>query len=263
MPDYKKLPKVGNEAQRTPEARRKKINTLESLRDYIKRQLGYPLIQIEVTDEQIEDCIFSTIDEFSEYGLQGMEEYSLFVTIDNDQRTFILDDRVRAITKIRSRSNISNTLQLPGGWVLSNTNYALSFLSNLGDIDLSSICIQMSRLSMIQSLFDVPINYTFNENTKELKILETPKSDTLLLELALHYEPKQQDNIYGHTWIKKCATSKVKYQWGMNIGKFSTSLVNGATINYDRIISEAQQELQEHKEELLETYREPLGIYVC
>ena len=49
---------------------------------------------------------------------------------------------------------------------------------------------------------------------------------------------------------------------GNNTGKFSTQLVNGATINYDRILSEAQQELQEQREELLETYREPLGIYV-
>lgn len=35
------------------------------LMDYIKRQLGYPTVNVEVTDEQIEDCIRKAIDEIN------------------------------------------------------------------------------------------------------------------------------------------------------------------------------------------------------
>lgn len=246
----------------TPSRKKKKINTVEALSDYIRRQLGEPIIRVEVTDEQIEDCIFASIDEFAEYGFQGLEDTAVLVDIVDDQRTFILDDRVRAITNIRARSNISNMLQLPGGLTLANSNFALSFLTNLSDVDITGVSVQLSRLSMIQSIFDIPINYQWNEHTKELRILEAHKGDQLLLEMSLQYEPKEEDAIYNNEWIKKNSVSRVKFLWGGNIGKHSATLVNGATLNYDRIISEAQQELQEQKEELLENFREPLGIYV-
>lgn len=251
-----------NEKRNTPSRKRKVINSVETLTDYIRRQLGEPLIKVEVTDEQIEDCIFTAIDEFAEYGFQGLEDTAVLVNIIDDQQTFILDDRVRAITNIRALSNISNLLQLPGGLTLANSNFALSFLTNLSDVDITGVSVQLSRLSMIQSIFDVPVNFRWNEHTKELTILENHKGKQLLLEMSLQYEPKEEDAIYNQTWVKKNAVSRVKQLWGNNTGKYSAQLVNGATINYDRILSEAIQELQEQKEELLETYREPLGIYV-
>ena len=251
-----------NEKRTTASRKKKTINSVETLTDYIRRQLGEPLIKVEVTDEQIEDCIFTAIDEFCEYGFQGLEDTAVLVTITDDQSTFILDDRVRAITNIRALSNISNLLQLPGGLTLANSNFALSFLTNLSDVDITGVSVQLSRLSMIQSIFDVPVNYRWNEHTKELTILENHKGKKILLEMSLQYEPKEEDPIYNQTWVKKNSVSRVKYLWGNNTGKYSTQLVNGATINYDRLLSEATQELQDQKEELLETYREPLGIYV-
>lgn len=251
-----------NPLRTTPSKRKKVINSVESLTDYIRRQLGEPTIRVEVTDEQIEDCIFTAIDEFCEYGFQGLEDVKVLVDIIDNQQTFILDDRIKAITNIRALSNISNLLQLPGGLTLANSNFALSFLTNLNDVDITGVSVQLSRLSMIQSIFDVPVNFTFNEYTKELTILEAHKGKQLLLEMSLQYQPKEEDLIYNQTWIKKNSVSRVKLLWGSVTGKYSQNLVSGAQINYDRIISEAQQELQEQKEELLETYREPLGIYV-
>ena len=51
-----------NEKRTTASRKKKTINSVETLTDYIRRQLGEPLIKVEVTDEQIEDCIFTSID---------------------------------------------------------------------------------------------------------------------------------------------------------------------------------------------------------
>ena len=130
-----------NEKRTTASRKKKTINSVETLTDYIRRQLGEPLIKVEVTDEQIEDCIFTAIDEFCEYGFQGLEDTAVLVTITDDQSTFILDDRVRAITNIRALSNISNLLQLPGGLTLANSNFALSVLTNLSDVDITGVSV--------------------------------------------------------------------------------------------------------------------------
>ena len=113
------------------------------------------------------------------------------------------------------------------------------------------------------SICVLSVNYTWNENTKELRILEAiNKSNTMMIEMSLQYEPKEIDNIYNHPWIKKMAVAKTKLLWGEILGKYQGTLVNGMSINYDRIISEAQQDIEKYTEELLETYQEPLGIWV-
>ena len=74
---------------------------------------------------------------------------------------------------------------------------------------------------------------------------------------------EEEDFIFNHPWIKRMSTAKTKYIWGSNVGKYSGSIINGATINYDRIISEAQAEIEALTTELKDNYMEPLGIYVC
>ena len=87
------------------------VNTVPKLIDYIRRQLGEPIIQVEVTDEQIENCIYDTIQLFGEYAYQGREEVVLVVDIDNpNKKEFMLDPRVRFITNLRQTSSISSYL---------------------------------------------------------------------------------------------------------------------------------------------------------
>ena len=37
------------------------VNTVPKLIDYIRRQLGEPIIKIEVKEKQIENCMYDTI----------------------------------------------------------------------------------------------------------------------------------------------------------------------------------------------------------
>lgn len=258
-----KVPSEKKDKQLNRESRVKKINTLDKLTDYIRRQLGEPIIQVEVTDEHVQDCIYNTIEMFGEYAYQGREDIVLLLDIDTDQKVFILDDRVKAIRNIRQTNNISSFLAVIPGYTISQSNLTLSILSSIDYTDVENMASALSRLSNLESIFDLSVNYTWNENTKELRILEAiNKSNTMMIEMSLQYEPKEIDNIYNHPWIKKMAVAKTKLLWGEILGKYQGTLVNGMSINYDRIISEAQQDIEKYTEELLETYQEPLGIWV-
>lgn len=242
------------------------VNTVPKLIDYIRRQLGEPVIQVEVTDEQIENCIYDTIQLFGEYAYQGREEVVLVVDIDNpNKKEFMLDPRVRFITNLRQTSNISSYLAVLPGYSISQSNtLTLTMLNTLNFADITGMCSSLARISNLESLFDIPINFTWNEHTKILKILEPiHKSQYMLIEAVLDYEPQEEDFIFNHPWIKRMSTAKTKYLWGSNVGKYSGSIINGATINYDRIISEAQAEIEALTTELKDNYMEPLGIYVC
>ena len=47
------------------------LTSNEQLKEYILRQLGAPLVQVEVSDEQMNDIINTTIQEYSNFALEG------------------------------------------------------------------------------------------------------------------------------------------------------------------------------------------------
>lgn len=51
------------------------ITTRQELKDYCLRRLGYPVIEINVDDDQIEDRIQDAIDFFHEYHFDGVERF--------------------------------------------------------------------------------------------------------------------------------------------------------------------------------------------
>ena len=56
----------------------------QQLIDYCKRQLGYPVLEINVADEQIEDLVDDTIQLFNERHFDGVEKVFLKYQITQD-----------------------------------------------------------------------------------------------------------------------------------------------------------------------------------
>ena len=68
--------------------------------------------------------------------------------------------------------------------------------------------------------------------------------------------------IFNESWVKDFAKAKSQLLWGQIVGKYSQSLVGGATINYDRLISEAQADIEKLMEELQEKWVDPAPVLV-
>ena len=72
------------------------IRTNDDLVDYIKRQLGYPSVEVELTSDQIQDCIDYSIKEFSSFAWDGELEESVILTVDG-RGTYQLPDFITNI----------------------------------------------------------------------------------------------------------------------------------------------------------------------
>lgn len=70
------------------------------------------------------------------------------------------------------------------------------------------------------------------------------------------------DLIFNESWVKEMSKAKAQLLWGQTLGKYSQSLVGGAEINYDRIISEAQSDIERLMEELHEKWMDPSPVLV-
>lgn len=239
------------------------INTKAGLRDYILRQLGYPTIKVELTEDQLNDSIDKAIQKYSMYAHDGTVEGSLLVQIESDKFSYKLPSYINAVSGLQASSAYSVFLNVPMGYSLALPNpISLSYLYSASTIDVQSMMQRMAAISTIKSIFDVRVNYTFNSNKKELKFFEPVASNFVLLDVGMEYIPDEEDYIFDNRWVKDRAVASAKFLWGQVVGKYSSNLVGGMSINYDRLISEAEAEIDRLDTELIEKMQEPLGVWV-
>ena len=239
-----------------------KIKSKIGLINYIKMKMGAPLLNIELTDEQIGICIDDSINFYADFAYGGTEEGHLLLELEDNKLEYTLPDNVIAITDISSSSNNSVFQQIPRGMsVAIPTPLNATNLSQTANIDIKSMIESLSKISMIQSLFNIKINYSFNFNNKLLKLHEKPRNSTILLELGLEYTPNEDnDQIYNNHIVKQRALGESYVAWSYLMGKYSSQLINGSTINYDDMRQRGQDLIQESTE-LLWDNQDPLGMY--
>ena len=237
-----------------------KIDTRQKLIQYIRERCGEPLIKVEITDSQINYIINDTILKYSEFAYDGQDVKSMLIPIFSGVKEYKLDNRISSILDLRvSRRTTSVAMAglytVPPGYTPTLNSTAIMKLA-----DFETTLVNISRFD---NMFDIRPNYYFNSNNKIITFLEDMQGyPNALIQVALEYEPAEIDLIYNHPWIKDMATAQSKLQWGNNIGKYSGTLINGNTINFADIKSEAQTDIDRLNEELLTRWSPPLGITV-
>lgn len=232
-----------------------KINTKLLLIAYVREMLGSPQIECEVSDVQISHIIDDGIQLFTEYAYGTLED-SIVVKFDG-KAEYKMPDNITNIFKISIAS--------PGNIANFSSNYGANYVPDLwsqqyfngsvtGEISANLICISNTRATL-EKYFSQGINYNFNPYKKVLQVFDQYKGPALI-HFAYEYAPDEVDYIYDHEWIKRYAIAKTKILWGTITGKYSASLVGGATINYGDMKSEGNSELETLKEELKNKYGE-------
>ena len=153
------------------------LSNPKTLKDFILRTLGAPIVNVEVTEEQIYDCIQRTLDMYGEYHYDGTNKaYAVFKLSEEEAKTGVLDMRgknVFAVTKIiRSGKDMYFTFGgTPYSWfsdmVLGMSGSAggcNSFYSPYSPFSggMSYFTQLSSYFSMIQDQFNPLPDYGFN-----------------------------------------------------------------------------------------------------
>ena len=108
------------------------------------------------------------------------------------------------------------------------------------------------------------VPFKWNSIKRSFTLLSDTYSAKYLVEGQARYKVDPEfDLIYNESWVKDFAKAKTQLLWGQVLGKYSQSLVGAATVNYDRLISEAQSDIERLMEELQEKWVDPAPILVC
>jgi len=271
-----------------------KPSTRQGLIDYCLRQLGAPVLEINVADEQIDDLVDDAIQYFNERHYDGVERMYLKYKVtqeDLDRGKAGGTDGVGIVTTTGT-SNISgisttfnfyetsNYIQVPdsvigiekifkfdtssisGGMFSIKYQLFLNDLYYFNSVELLQYAMTKSYLEDIDFLLttDKQIRFNKRQNRLYLDIDWGAQSKDTFFVIDCHraLDPKDFSKIYNDSFMKKYLTSLIKRQWGQNLIKFNgVKLPGGIELNGRQIYEDAQRELEDIKQRMSMEYELP------
>lgn len=249
----------------------------EEFKDYCLRKLGWPVIEINVSPEQVEDRIDDALDKFHEYHFDGVEEDHYVVTLtdtDAANNYIELPDKIFSVIRVYPFDSSSSG----GGDDLFNAQYQFylnDFFGGDGAMAVSgnlSYYYQMkSYITELQNILSPANSFTFNRKTNRVYFAESVTSIKASASKLLFKVYKKLDGATGFAqieiwqdmFLKSYATALIKKQWGSNIKKFgSVPLPGGVTLNGDAIFAEAVEEIAALEQELVNDLQLPYDFTI-
>jgi hypothetical protein len=239
----------------------------EELKDFCLRQLGYPVIQINVDDEQVNDAIELAFEYWNEFHFNGTERTYVKhqVTAQDKANRFVtVSDSLIGATRVfkvgqnkmaMNMFDLRYQLRLNDLWDLSSTSYV-------------NYSLTMQHLATLDLIFTGETPIRFNRLTDKLYIDWDWENDIaideyIVIEGFIITNPDTYTQVWNDRMLKKLATSYVKKQWGTNMSKFDKmQLPGGVTMRGVDIFNEAVNEIKEIEGEIRSTYEAPPGFLV-
>jgi len=238
--------------------------TREELTDYCLRNLGAPVITINVAQEQLEDRVDEAIQFYQEYHSDAVVKHYRKHTIDETdienryislpENILFLSDILPYTTSSRNMFSIEWRVQMdnmydlmnPGSSIISYEMYKQFQELLYRKFDPSFA--QTTRFSRHKNRVYVDLDW--ERDVKE--------GDILVFECYSTINPDEYVSVYNDLFLKRYLTALIKRNWGANTKKFSgMTLPGGVDINGQNIFDEAQQEIREMEEEMASRYEMP------
>jgi hypothetical protein len=232
------------------------VDTREKLKKYCLRELGEPVVEINVDDDQLEDRLDEAIEYWRQYHYDGTEKIYLKHLVTNTDvanRYIPINDLVYGVTRV---------FPTVGGTSSSKSIFDLQYQLRLNDLyDLTSTSIiyyktVMNHLSLLDNVLNGSVLYRFNRLQDRLYIdldwgTEVKAGQFLLVEAYRVLDPAQFPKMFNEPWLKHYTTALFKKQWATNLKKFNgLQLPGGVTVDGDGLYKEAIDEMRELEDNL-------------
>ena len=272
-------------------------STRAELITYAKRQLGAPVLEINVADEQVEDILDDAIQYFQERHFDGV--YPTFlkykITEDDIKRGRSRDgntDNVGITTQTAtstidgqsvsfSFNETSNYLQVPpdilgitkvfhfdGSNRMSSGMFSLKYQLFLNDIyyygstELLSYAMTKTYLEDINFLLTTQKQIRFNKRQDRLYLdidwSSITDGEFLVIDCYRTLDPNDYARVFNDSFLKRYFTALLKKQWGQNLIKFQgVKLPGGVELNGRQIYDDAINDITLIREQMSNTYELP------
>lgn len=245
-------------------------STRQGLIDYCKRQLGDPVIEINVDEDQLEDRVDEALQHFQEYHSDGVyRSYLKHLITDSDVTNKYIDisPNITSVTKL---------FAVQGGSVNRNF-FDIKYQMHLNDIaDLHSYIGDLAYYEQMQqylSLLDMKLTGTPQVNfvRKQNRLYihgdfadgDIKAGDYVVAEVYEIVDPSTHSTVWNDMWLKQYTTALFKRQWGANLIKFEgMQLPGGVMLNGRQLFDDATQDIEKLEERIRMNHELPPDFFV-
>ena len=272
------------------------ISNRQEFVDYCLRQLGAPVLEINVDDDQIQDALDDARQLYNERHYDGVEKTYLkheLTQDDIDRGTASGTTGVGIVTTTGGSTEISGFGNIQSNWVetsnfiqvpepvlgiervfkfdsstISGGMFSIKYQLFLNDlyrfnsVDLLQYSMTKTYLEDIDFLLTTDKQIRFNMRTDRLYLdldWKAQKVGTfIVIECYRALNPDDFTNMLNDLFLKRYATALIKKQWGQNLIKFKgVKLPGGIELNGREIYEDAVRELESLRERMMLEYEIP------
>jgi len=264
--------------------------------NYCKRQLGAPVLEINVADEQVDDLVDDALQYFHERHFDGVIQTFLKYkvtqddidrgrsrgnskavgivtttassTIDGSSVTFSFEENSNYLQVPPSVIGINKIFKFDGSNTVTNNMFSVKYQLFLNDIyywgstELLTYAMTKTYLEDMDFLLNTEKMIRFNKRQDRLYLDidwgSITVDDYIIIDCYRLIDPNDFSRVWNDSFLKKYLTALMKRQWGQNLIKFQgVKLPGGVELNGRQMYDDAEKELEIIREQMSNTYELP------
>ena len=265
-------------------------------KNYCLRQLGAPVLEINVADEQIDDIIDDSLQYFHERhfdgvlrtylkyqvtqddidrgkgpgqsGVLGITTTTATATIDGATMQFDWEENSNYLQVPPSVIGVEKVFHFDGSQSMSSGMFSIKYQLFLNDIyfwgAMEMLTYNMTRtyLADLEFALTTQKQFRFNQRMDRLYLDiswgELTAGDYLVIDCFRTLDPNDYTRVWNDSFLKKYTTALLKKQWGQTLIKFQgVKLPGGVELNGREIYEDGVKELEIIREMMSNTYELP------
>lgn len=245
-------------------------NSRTTLIDYCLRNLGSPVLEVNVDPDQLED----RVDEAIQYYQNFHSDATLRTFLKHQVTT--TDVTNEYITLSASVQNITKMFNVHGS-AMSRNFFDIKYQMHLNDMrQMHGFIGELAYYEQMQqylSTLDMKLNGTpqvqFSRMQNRLYIHgefqdgDLKAGDYLVAEIYEKINPDTFTNVYNDLWLKEYTTALIKRQWGANLMKFEgMQLPGGVMINGRQLYDDGEGDIARLRESIRLEHEMPTDFFV-
>lgn len=245
-------------------------STRQGLIDYCLRQLGDPVIEINVDPDQLEDRVDEALQYWQDFHSDATLRTYLkhVVTQENIDNGYIpLSSNITYVTRLfpitdstssRNFFDIKYQLSLNDFWDLQTYVGDLAYYEQMQQylslIDMKLTGTPQVRFSRIQNRLYIDGDL----DGEDIKV-----GDYVVAEVYEIVDGSSFSSVWNNRWLKEYTTAIIKRQWGQNLIKFEgMQLPGGVTLNGRQLYEDALSDIERLKEEMKMEHEFPADFFM-
>lgn len=230
--------------------------TREEFKEHILRKIGAPVIEINVSDEQVDDRVDEALSFWNDYHYNGSQLIYLKHQVTQDDLDAGYIQLPEDILGVSNVFDITTSTSMGSGLFNVQYQFVLNNLEDITGYNVSNYYMNMQHIEFLQEMLVGKSRIRYNKHVNRLYLdVDQTKlvlGEYIIIEAYDVIDPSTFSDIWSDRWLQNYAAVLVREQWGLNITKFNgMQLVGGVSFNGEQILSEARQDRERMEEDAI------------